>query len=128
MNKWWWAIILVVQAHFGASYIVATKPGLGLFNFVWPWATGDHGLFGAHPNLLGIALGGAAGAISLLAALAVLGIWVPHAYWRLLAMVGAGLLLVLMLGYLSPTKLLPILWAIAVLVLAWMRLLPVRPA
>lgn len=126
MSKWWWALILIVQAHFGASYVVATQPGLGLFNYIWPWATGDHGLFGTHPGILGIALGGMSGAASLLAALAVLGIWMPHAYWRVLATMGAGLLLVLMFGYLSPTKLLPILWAVAVLGLVWMNLLPVE--
>lgn len=126
MNKWWWALILVIQAHFGASYVVPTQPRLGLFNYVWPWAVGDHGLFGTHPNLPGIALGGASGLLSFLAALAVLSIWLPRDSWRVLAMVGAALLLVLMIGYLSPTKILPIAWAIAVLVIVWMKWLPVE--
>lgn len=105
---------------------MATQPHLGLFNYVWPWANGDHGLFGTHPNLLGIALGSVSGVLSVLAALAILDIWLPHDSWRVLATVGAALLLVLMIGYLSPTKLLPIAWATAVLVVVWMKWLPVN--
>ena len=52
MSKWLWAVALALQAHCGASYVAPTQPHLGLFNYIWPWAAGDHGLFGTHPNLL----------------------------------------------------------------------------
>ncbi len=116
MSKWRWALVLVIQAHFAASYVAPTQPHLGLFNYVWPWAVGDRGILGVHPNLLGIALAGSAGLASLLAALAVAGIWVPQAAWRGLAVVGAALELVLMIGFFGPTKLLPIALDVAVLV------------
>jgi hypothetical protein len=67
-------VVLALQAHFGASYVAPTQLHLGVFNDIWPWAVGDRGLFGAQPNLLGIALGGSAAMVSALAALAVVGI------------------------------------------------------
>lgn len=126
MSKWLWAILLVLQAHFGASYVAPVQPHLGLFNYVWPWAVGDRGLFGTHPNLLGIALGGIAGVTSTLAALAVLGIWVNHEWWGTLAIVGAVSELVLMIGFFGPTKLLPIVLDIAVLAAVISNRLPLK--
>ena len=126
MNKWLWVILLGFQAHFGASYVAPTEPHLGVFNYVWPWVAGDRGLFGVHPNLLGIALGGLAGLASLLSALAVAGIWVPHDWWRSLAVVGAVLEIALMVGFFGPTKLLPILLNLAVLASVLMYRLPVK--
>ena len=132
MSKWGWALVLVIQAHFAASYVAPTQPHLGphlgLFNYVWPWAVGDRGMFGVHPNLLGIALAGSAGLASLLAALAVAGIRVPQKWWRSLAMVGAALELVLMIGYFGPTKLLPITLDIAVLAAIVTKWFPVKVA
>lgn len=126
MNKWLWAVVLALQAHFGASYVAPTQPHLGLFNYIWPWAVGDHGVFGAHPNLPGIALGGISGILSALAALAVVGIWVPHDWWRSLAVVGAVLEIILMIGFFSPTKLLPIALDLAVLAAVLIYQLPVK--
>lgn len=126
MSKWLWAVVLVLQAHFGASYMAPTQPHLGLFNYIWPWAVGDRGVFGAHPNLLGIALGGIAGIVSALAALAVAGIWVPHDWWRSLAIVGAVLEIVLMIGFFGPTKLLPIALNLAVLAATFIYRLPIK--
>lgn len=126
MSKWLWAVVLALQAHFGASYLAPTQPHLGLFNYIWPWAAGDRGVFGAHPNLLGIALGGIAAIVSALAALAVVGIWVPHAWWRSLATVGSVLEIVLMIGFFGPTKLLPIALDLAVLAAVLVYRLPVK--
>ncbi len=125
-NKWLWVILLALQAHFAASYLVPTEPRLGLFNFIWPWVAGDRGIFGVHPNLPGIALGGIAGLASVLSALAVLGIWLPHNWWPGLAMLGAGLEIVLMIGYFGPTKLLPIALDAAVLATLLMNWLPIN--
>ena len=32
MSKWLWAVVLALQAHFGASYVAPIEPRLGLFN------------------------------------------------------------------------------------------------
>jgi len=85
-------------------------------------------MLGVHPNLLGIALAGSAGLASLLAALAVAGIWVPPAWWRGLAMAGAALELVLMLGFFGPTKLLPIALDLAMLAAILTERFPVKAA
>jgi hypothetical protein len=53
----------------------------------------------------------AAGGLSILAILAVIGIWVPHTWWRELAIPGAAVELVLL----------------AVLVVVWTDSAPVRP-
>lgn len=126
MNQWLWALALVLQAHFGASYVAPTAPHLGVFNYIWPWAAGDRGVFGVHPNLPGIALGGLAGIASFLSALAVAGIWVPHDWWRSLAVVGAVLEIILMIGFFGPTKLLPVALNLAVLAAIFMNRLPVK--
>ena len=64
--------------------------------------------------------------VSALAALAVVGIWVPHDWWRTLATVGAVLELVLMIGFFGPTKLLPIALDLTVLAALVIERLPVR--
>ena len=126
MSKWIWIIALGLQAHFGASYVAPTQPHLGLFNYAWPWVAGDRGIFGVHPNLLGIVLAGSAGLTSILAALAVGGIWVPTDWWRTLATVGAGLEMILMIGFFGPTKLLPIALNLAVLAAIYLLRLPMK--
>jgi hypothetical protein len=50
-----------------------------------------------------------------LAALAVVGIWVPLGWWRVLAGGGAILSLILMVGFFGPTKLLPMALDLVVL-------------
>jgi hypothetical protein len=64
--------------------------------------------------------------VSALAALAVVGIWVPHDWWRTLATVGAVLELVLMIGFFGPTKLLPMALDLTVLAALVIERLPVR--
>ncbi len=119
MNKWLWAGILAFEAHFGTSYVAPTAKGLGLFNYVWPWAAGDSGIFGQSPTLVGIWLGGGAGLLFILALLALFGIWVPAHWWRDLAMAGAAVSLVLMVGFFGPTKLIPIALDLAVIAALW---------
>ncbi len=82
---------------------------------------------GPGPNLLGIALGGATAIVSVLAALGVLDIWLSPTPWRGLAVAGAVLSLVLMIGFLGPTKLLPIALNLAVVAAIWTGWAPVRP-
>jgi hypothetical protein len=54
-----------------------------------------------------------AGTALILAALAVARVWIPFGWWRGLAGAGAGLSLVLMVVFFGPTKLLPIVTALA---------------
>jgi hypothetical protein len=54
----------------------------------------------------------------ILAALAVVGWWVPFGWWRFLAMGGAILSLLLMVGFLGATKVLPMALDLLVLWLA----------
>ena len=127
MSKWLFAALLVLQAHFAASYLVpldreAQGTFGGLLRWAWPWAIGDGGLLGRIPAsgdypLSGIFLAGSAAVAFFLAALAVVGIWVPFGWWRVLAMGGTILSLFLMAGFFGATKLLPmaldlvVLWA-----------------
>jgi hypothetical protein len=127
MLKWLFAALLVLQAHFAASYLVpldreAQGTFGGLLRWAWPWAIGDGGLLGRIPAsgdypVSGVFLAGSAAGLFFLAALAVVGIWVPFGWWRVLAMGGAILSLFLMVGFFGATKLLPmaldlvVLWA-----------------
>ena len=127
IQKWLFTVLLVLQAHFSASYLVpldseAQREFGGLLRWVWPWSGGDSGLLGqvtmsSYPTT-GIFLGGFAAVLFLLAALAVLGYWVPIDWWRVLAGGGAILSLLLMAGFFGATKVLPmalnlvVLWAV----------------
>jgi hypothetical protein len=81
MSKWLFAALLVLQAHFAASYLVpldreAQGTFGGLLRWAWPWAIGDSGLLGRIPPsgdypLSGIFLAGSAAVVFFLAALAV---------------------------------------------------------
>ena len=126
MTKWVWVAVLVVQAHFGASYLVGIERNLGLFNYIWPWATGDHGLLGTHPNLLGIALGPGSALLSILSILAIFGVWLPHDSWRALAIAATSVQLLLMVGYFGSTKILPIVYDLAVIAAVWTNSLPLK--
>ncbi len=121
----------MIGAHFSASALVpldaaAQKTFGGLLRWVWPWAYGDRGMLGTiapvsglpGPGLL-LAIAGASA--FLLAALAVMGWWVPFTWWRILAGAGATLQLVLMATFLGLTKLLPIAYDILVLYFLWNR-------
>lgn len=89
--------------------------------WAWPWAIGDGGLLGLDHDFW--FSGGRVlprrdpGGVFFLAALAVVGIWVPFGWWRVLAVRGAILSLLLMATFFGPTKLLSmaldlvVLWA-----------------
>ena len=125
--KWLFAALLVLQAHFAASYLVpldreAQATFGGLLRWAWPWSIGDGGLLGRIPAsgedpITGVWLAGTAALAFILAALAVMGWWVPFGWWRVLAMGGAILSLLLMVGFFGATKLVPmaldlvVLWA-----------------
>jgi hypothetical protein len=52
--KWLFAALLVLQAHFAASYLVpldrqAQGEFGGLLRWAWPWSIGDGGLLGRIP-------------------------------------------------------------------------------
>jgi hypothetical protein len=126
--KWLLAALLVLQAHFAASYLVpldreAQATFGGLLRWAWPWSIGDGGLLGRIPAsgeypVSGVWLGGGAALLFILAALAVVGWWVPFGWWRVLASVGAILSLLLMVGFFGATKLPPIALDLLVLWLA----------
>ena len=125
--KWLFAALLVLQAHFAASYLVPLDSEAqgtfgGLLRWAWPWSVGDGGLLGRIPAsgeypISGVWLAGGAALLFTLAALAVMGWWVPFGWWRMLAIGGAILSLLLMVGFFGATKLLPmaldlvVLWA-----------------
>jgi len=133
--RWLFAALLVLQAHFAASYLVpldreAQATFGGLLRWAWPWSIGDGGLLGRIPAsgqypIYGVWLGGGAALLFILAALAVMGWWVPFGWWRGLATAGAILSLVLMVGFFGATKVLPI--ALDLLVL-WVALTDRLPA
>ena len=115
--KWLFAALLVLQAHFAASYLVpldreAQRTFGGLLRWAWPWSDGDSGPLGQVTVSSGFPLSGfflavTAAGLFFLAALAVVGIWVPFDWWRVLAIGGAILSLLLMALFFGPTKLLP---------------------
>ena len=123
--NWLFSAFLVLQAHFAASYLVpldseAQREFGGLLRWVWPWSIGDSGLLGQIPVSLDLPLSGLFLAITaatffFLAALAVVEIWVPFRWWRLLAGSGAILSLLLMAGFFGATKVLPMALNLAVL-------------
>src|SRR5215207_2243318 len=127
MLKWLFAALLVLQAHFAASYLVPLDTEAqgefgGLLWWAWPWSDGDSGPLGQVTASSGFPLSGfflavTAAVLFFLAALAVVGIWVPISWWRMLAAGGAILSLLRMAAFFGPTKLLPmaldlvVLWA-----------------
>ena len=125
--KWLFAALLVLQAHFAASYLVpldreTQREFGGLLRWASPWSDGDSGPLGQVTVSSGFPLSGfflavTATVLFFLAALAVVGIWIPFSWWRVLAAGGAILSLLLMAAFFGPTKLLPmaldlvVLWA-----------------
>ncbi len=116
--KWLFAVLLLLEAHFAASYLVPLDSASqrefgGLLRWAWPWANGDHGLLGTVTTASGFPIAGfylavVVAGLLVLAALAVIGWWVPFAWWRSLALAGAALSILLMVLFFGPTKLLPI--------------------
>jgi hypothetical protein len=125
-----WALVapLGLQAHFAASYLVpldepSQREFGGLLRWLRPWADGDGGPLGRVTVADGFPLPGfflamATATAFALAALAVLGIWVPSGWWRALAVAGAVLLLCLMALFFGPAKVIPMAFALATLYLA----------
>lgn len=127
IEKWLFAALLVLQAHFAASYVVPLNEQAqgefgGLLRWVWPWSGGDSGFLGEVTvasgfPLSGLFLAGIAATLFFLAALAVVEIGMPFGWWRVLTGVGAVLSFVLMAGFFGATKVLPmaldlfVLWA-----------------
>ena len=123
MQKWLLIVFLGLQVHFVASYLVpldaqSQREFGGLLRWFWPWSQGDAGPLGqmsaAGFPLPGFFLAMATAGLFILAALAVLGIWVPFSWWRTLTIGGATLSIVLMLLFPGPTKLLPLIFDAAV--------------
>lgn len=135
--KWLFAVLLLLQAHFAASYLVpldqeAQRTFGGLLRWAWPWSIGDSGLLGrvtasGEYPISGVWLGGAAALLYILAALAVIGWWIPFSWSRVLATGGAILSLLLMVGFFGATKLLPMVLDLVVLWAAITDRMPAPP-
>jgi hypothetical protein len=131
MSRWLYAALLVLAAHFGASYLVpldqkAQQTFGGLLRWFWPWADGDSGPLGVMTVSSGFPVSGffiavTSAGLFIVAALAVVGIWVPFNWWRWAALAGAALSLFLMFMFFGPTKLLPIALDVFVLWAAWRK-------
>lgn len=125
MTMWHWLFggLLVLHAHFTASYLVpldaeAQREFGGLLRWIWPWSIGDSGLLGTVSvdlPLPGLLLAMTAATLFLLAALSVLNVRIPFGWWRMLAGGGAVLSLALMAGFFGSTKALPIALNLVVL-------------
>jgi hypothetical protein len=124
MIKWLFIALVVVQAHFAASYLVpldeqAQRTFGGLLRWLWPWSIGDGGPLGRMTAdgfpMAGFFLAVTAAALLILAALAIAGVWVPVGWWRGLAVAGALLSALLMLLFFGGTKILPIVTALVIL-------------
>src|SRR5919201_4526893 len=131
LSKWILVVLLGMQAHFAASYLVpldgaSQREFGGLLRWAWPWSDGDGGLLGRVTTgeggpLPSLFLALLAGTAFLLAALAVIGWWVPAAWVRPLTGAAAALLLVLMALFFGPTKVIPIAFALGTLSVALMH-------
>jgi len=125
MAKWLFAALLLLGAHFTASYLVpldsqAQQEFGGRLRWAWPWSDGDSGLLGqvtvsSGVPFSGFVLAATAAVLFFLAALAVVGWWVPFNWWRVLVTGGAIFSLLLMVGFFDPRKLLPMALDLAVL-------------
>ena len=125
MSKWMLVVLLGLEAHFAASYLVpldapSQREFGGLLRWFWPWADGDGGPLGRVTTAAGFPLPGfflamTAATTCVLAALALMGLWVPAGWWRALAAAGAVLLVCLMALFFGPTKLLPMVVALGTL-------------
>ena len=132
MNKWLLAGVLVLGAHFGASYLVpldqkAQQMFGGLLRWAWPWADGDSGPLGVMTVASGFPISGffiavTSAGLFALAAFAAMGIWLPFNSWRWWAMAGATLSLFLMVMFFGATKVIPMGLDLFVLWAAWTNL------
>jgi len=125
MSRWVLVVLLGLQVHFAASYLVpldaqSQREFGGLLRWAWPWADGDGGPLGQVTvssgfPLLGLFLAATTATMFALGVLAVLGLWVPSGWWRGLAVAGAVLLIFLMALFFGPTKVIP--FAVALITL-----------
>lgn len=125
IGNWLFSALLILQAHFAASYLVpldreAQQEFGGLLRWVWPWSDGDSGLMGqltasGDLPIIGLFTAMTAGTLFFCAALAVVEIWIPFVWWRILAGIGSVLLLVLMVGFFGATKVMPMIFSAVVL-------------
>ena len=124
MHRWLFIALLLLQAHFAASYLVpldeqAQRTFGGLLRWVWPWSIGDSGPLGRMSAtgfpMPGFFIAVTAATLLILAVLALTGVWVPSDWWKGLVITGALLSLVLMLLFFGGTKVVPILTAILIL-------------
>jgi hypothetical protein len=124
VQKWLLVLLLAVQAHFAASYLVpldeqAQREFGGLLRWAWPWSIGDRGPLGRMEAtgfpLPGFFLAVTAGTVLILALLALLHTWVPFHWWRTLAVTGAVLSLALLALFPGVTKILPAVTALLIL-------------
>ncbi len=132
MSKWIAVVILLLAAHFSASYLVPLDEAVrktfgGLLAWAWPWAYGNRGPLGTIAQSSGFPIVGfwiavTSGGLFVLAALALMSIWIPVSWWRVLAVAGAALSLILMGLFLDLTKLLPIAADLVILAAAAGRL------
>jgi hypothetical protein len=131
MSNWVLIIVLGLQAHFAASYIVPLDKQAqgtfgGLLRWFWPWADGDGGPLGHVTTregfpIAGFFLAATTALLFILAALAAAGVGVPLRWLRPLSVVGAALLVCLMALFFGPTKLIPIGVALLTLYVALAR-------
>jgi hypothetical protein len=128
MPRWLFVTMLLLQAHFAASHLVplderAQREFAGLLRWAWPWSLGDRGPLGEIATIgapvVGVFIAMGAGSALFLAALAVLRWWVPFDWWRACTIAGGVLSVGLMLLFLSPTKVLPLATAVALLAVAF---------
>ncbi len=82
MAKWLFAALLLLGAHFAASYLVpldsqAQQEFGGLLRWAWPWSDGDRGLLGQVTVSSGVPFSG----LVLAATAAVLFSWRPWQWW-----------------------------------------------
>jgi hypothetical protein len=124
MPRWLFATLLLIQTHFAASYLVPLDETSrdafgGLLRWAWPWEIGDSGLFGeitaTNVPLAGFFIAVSAGGALFMALLAVIGYWVPSAWWKTLVVAGSVLSVILMIGFFDATKVLPIALAVFLL-------------
>ena len=117
MAKWLLVLLLLVEVHFGASYLVPLRvedQGLfgGLLKWVWPWGVGNRGFLGEITvsgfPMTGFFFAMGAAVAFALAALGALGWLVPSGWWRACTVVGVVLSLVLLSGFLGATKVVPV--------------------
>ena len=127
MSKWALIMLLAVQTHVAASYLVPLDKQAqgefgGLLRWLWPWSYGDGGPLGqvaAGQDLpaIGLFLALTATTFFGLAMLAAAGMGVPSGWCPALAVTGAVLLLCLLASFFGPTKLAPIAIALGTLYL-----------